>query len=388
MTRSATRSRSAEATAAPVRAIVRDFSRAATTPYAVEFDVRTVYDFLLSLSKDAGTTEDLPETDRVWLREAKASLPAALRTELDDQFGADICVVVAGLAVGRPELVDARSFVEFLRAIDPHEFVRTILGEYQRDPVMSPFLDRALGGEPAAIERIRLELDEHKLSLADRLLGDPTELIRSTVAILEAWYERFAPIEERIRSMIRRDADARIADRATLEPIDLIEKTTGGIRQMPERGVRRVVLAPSYFARPYNYHLTADDWKFFGYPVADFGARGLGPAGAAGGGRPASPGPGGRDTPAHPPPARQPRPLPDRDRRGTRVVEADHQAPPCPAPGGRAGHPDRGGRAVLLQPSTRHDRGNRQRAPGLPAGLTHAGSGRGPWTAAIPGNRC
>ncbi len=269
MTRSATRSRSAEATAAPVRAIVRDFSRAATTPYAVEFDVRTVYDFLLSLSKDAGTTEDLPETDRVWLREAKASLPAALRTELDDRFGADICVVVAGLAVGRPELVDARSFVEFLRAIDPHEFVRTILGEYQRDPVMSPFLDRALGGEPAAIERIRLELDEHKLSLADRLLGDPTELIRSTVAILEAWYERFAPIEERIRSMIRRDADARIADRATLEPIDLIEKTTGGIRQMPERGVRRVVLAPSYFARPYNYHLTADDWKFFGYPVAD-----------------------------------------------------------------------------------------------------------------------
>jgi DNA-binding transcriptional ArsR family regulator len=277
MARSATRSRSAEAAAAPARAIVRDFSRASGAPYEVEFDVRTVYDFLFSLSVDAGTTEDLPEADRVWLREAKASLPAALRTELDERFGADICVIIAGLAVGRPELVDAQSFVDFLRAVNPREFVRMLLGEYHRDPALSPFLDRALGGDPAAIERIRLELDEHKLSLADRLLGDPTELIRSTVAILEAWLERFAPIEERIRSMIRRDADTRVADRATLEPIDLIEKVTGGIRTLPEPGIRRVILAPSYFARPYNFHLTADDWKFFGYPIADSALEGTDP---------------------------------------------------------------------------------------------------------------
>lgn len=277
MARSATRSRSAEATAGPARAIVRDFSRASGTPYEVEFDVRTVYDFLFSLSEEAGSTDDLPEADRTWLAEARRSLPAALRAELDEHHGADICVVAAGLAVAHPELVDAASFVAFLRTIGRREFVRSILGEYHRDPKMGPLVDRALDGDPAAIERIRLDLDEHKLPLADRLLGNTDELIRSTVAILEAWYERFAPIEERIRSMIRRDADARIADRATLEPVDLIEKTTGGIRQLPEPGVRRVVLAPSYFARPYNYHLTADDWKFFGYPVADSALEGSDP---------------------------------------------------------------------------------------------------------------
>jgi DNA-binding transcriptional ArsR family regulator len=50
---------------------------------------------------------------------------------------------------------------------------------------------------------------------------------------------------------------------------DLIEQTTGGIRWLPEARIRRVVMAPSYFSRPYNYLLAGDDWRFFGYPVAD-----------------------------------------------------------------------------------------------------------------------
>ncbi len=28
-------------------------------------------------------------------------------------------------------------------------------------------------------------------------------------------------------------------------------------------------MAPSYFSRPYNFLLAGDDWRFFGYPVAD-----------------------------------------------------------------------------------------------------------------------
>jgi DNA-binding transcriptional ArsR family regulator len=30
-----------------------------------------------------------------------------------------------------------------------------------------------------------------------------------------------------------------------------------------------VVLAPSYFSRPYNFLMSGGDWRFFGYPVAD-----------------------------------------------------------------------------------------------------------------------
>jgi hypothetical protein len=39
----------------------------------VAFDVRPVYDFMISLSDDAGSTDDLPEPDRTWLSNARAA---------------------------------------------------------------------------------------------------------------------------------------------------------------------------------------------------------------------------------------------------------------------------------------------------------------------------
>ena len=69
--------------------------------------------------------------------------------------------------------------------------------------------------------------------------------------------------------MIRRDADSRVGDLVSRSATDLIERTTGGIRWLAEPGVRRVILAPSYFARPYNYLLGGLDWRLFGYPIGD-----------------------------------------------------------------------------------------------------------------------
>ena len=42
-----------------------------------------------------------------------------------------------------------------------------------------------------------------------------------------------------------------------------------GIRWLSEPGVRRVVLAPSYLVRPYNFTFSGGDWRMFVYPVAD-----------------------------------------------------------------------------------------------------------------------
>jgi DNA-binding transcriptional ArsR family regulator len=63
--------------------------------------------------------------------------------------------------------------------------------------------------------------------------------------------------------------DRRAEDRATLTGSDLIERTTGGVRVVPDASVTRVILAPTYFARPYNYLLAGPGWRFAGYPVAD-----------------------------------------------------------------------------------------------------------------------
>ena len=61
--------------------------------------------------------------------------------------------------------------------------------------------------------------------------------------------------------------------RATLGPAELIERTTNGIRWLSEPGVRRVVLAPSYLVRPYNFTFTGGDWRMFVYPVERHGPR-------------------------------------------------------------------------------------------------------------------
>jgi DNA-binding transcriptional ArsR family regulator len=87
--------------------------------------------------------------------------------------------------------------------------------------------------------------------------------------VLQAWAVAFRPIEPRITAMLERDHALRAADRGAYHGSDLIERTTGGIRWLPEVGIRRVILAPSYFVRPYNFLLAGDDWRFFGYPVAD-----------------------------------------------------------------------------------------------------------------------
>ena len=70
-------------------------------------------------------------------------------------------------------------------------------------------------------------------------------------------------------SIIERDIAARLAESGRLEPGDLIERVTGGIRFVPDTAVRRVILAPSYFSRPFNWVHSGPDWRLFCYPVAD-----------------------------------------------------------------------------------------------------------------------
>jgi DNA-binding transcriptional ArsR family regulator len=101
------------------------------------------------------------------------------------------------------------------------------------------------------------------------MLADPPATHARIVAVLRGWLERFEPIEDRVAGILARDYASRDADRDSLAGADLIEKTTNGLRWLGEPGVRRVILAPSYFSRPYNFLLAGGDWRFFGYPVRD-----------------------------------------------------------------------------------------------------------------------
>jgi DNA-binding transcriptional ArsR family regulator len=273
MARSAARIRSNDPVAVRPRAIVRDFSRSrnSTSP-DVEFDVRTVYDFVFSLSEEAGSVDDLPAPDRVWLAEARAGLRETVGEAFDD-YRTDLCVVMAGLAVDRPEVRDAAGFVALLDSLDDDTVIRAILAEDLRDPERRAATELAIAGNDDAIRARVAEMAEghgpEAQTRYEAMYRDPAGALEPVRTVIAAWLPRFQTIEARVAAMIRRDVDSRVGDLASLSATDLIERTTGGIRWLAEPGVRRVILAPSYFARPYNYALGGHDWRLFGYPIGD-----------------------------------------------------------------------------------------------------------------------
>jgi DNA-binding transcriptional ArsR family regulator len=266
--RSANRARPRTAPDRGPRPSVRDFTGAAGGQTIV-FDVRTAYDFIFSLAAEAGLTDDLPADDRRWLADARAALPAEIRDAAVRLFQTEWCIQVGELVVEHPEARTADELVAVIRSAEPGELLRCAFGELLRSQDDEALLDRALGGELAAMDAVRELLPKQQREAWMHMLRDPQETKRQVVSVLEAWAVPFRAIEERVLSILQRDVDGRAGDRASLGVPDLIEQTTGGIRWLPEARIRRVVMAPSYFSRPYNYLLAGDDWRFFGYPVAD-----------------------------------------------------------------------------------------------------------------------
>lgn len=249
--------------AAPHRAPVRSVASGPSLPLA--FDVRTAFDFALSLAGEVGQQDELPEPDRRWLADGRAALPASDQDIIDD----DLCIFGAGLLVDRPDVVDAAGYVGLLRATGGEAFAHVVLADILRDPEHRDDVVAGLGGDREALQRVVACWPEHKHGWLTRLFDDPDALIGAIADRMAAWLPRYQEAEARIRRIIERDTELRAAQRDSLAPAELIERTTNGIRWLSEPGVRRVVLAPSYLVRPYNFTFTGGDWRIFVYPVAD-----------------------------------------------------------------------------------------------------------------------
>jgi DNA-binding transcriptional ArsR family regulator len=251
--------------------LVRDYSGGRGAEVEVVFDARTPYDFVFSLSPDAGSTDDLPGPDRRWLATAREEMSKLFGESLSI-YGSQMCILLAGLVVDRPEVQDAAAFVDLVSDLGDETIVRTIVGDLLRDETGAELVDRAIDGDAdaiqAVIDREKAHDPEEDVARFAALFRRPESVLGPARGILSAWLERFAPLEERVRLMLERDVELRADDRA-LAPAALIERTTGGVRFTSTPGVRRVVLAPSYFSRPYNYLLAGVDWRLFGYPISD-----------------------------------------------------------------------------------------------------------------------
>ncbi|HEY2916835.1 MAG TPA: metalloregulator ArsR/SmtB family transcription factor [Candidatus Limnocylindrales bacterium] len=247
---------------------VRDFTGGAPQ-FAIEWDVRPAYDFLFSLSPESGQTDDLPSPDRRWLKDARAALGERVKDGFGRLTKEEIPIHLAGYVVDRPELTTAAEVVGAMRADGHVAVLRHLFGDMHSNHAMDPLVEPALGGDAAAIAELRSRYPAAKHSIGTAALEDPAAEFEMVLAILEGWAEAFAEVEPRVAAILQRDYDLRAEDRASLAGIDLVERTTNGIRLVPEPGIRRVILAPSYFSRPYNFLLGGADWRFDGYPVAD-----------------------------------------------------------------------------------------------------------------------
>jgi DNA-binding transcriptional ArsR family regulator len=267
------RRRDAEGAHNASRAAVRDFSGGGA--YAIDWDVRPVYDFVFSMSDEAGSTDDLPAADRQWLEESKTSLPAAARASAAELFATEVAIQVATFAVEHPELRTARQFVDAVATAAPATIVASILCEVGREPGVQDLIDAVLAGGHERLADLEAALPDWQRDERLAMVADPPATHARIVEVLRAWLERFEAIEERVARILSRDYASRDPDRDSLTGADLIEKTTNGLRWLGEPGIRRVILAPSYFSRPYNFLLAGADWRFFGYPVRD---EALGPS--------------------------------------------------------------------------------------------------------------
>ena len=261
------------------RAPIRDLTRGSAS-FRIDWDVRPAYDFVFSLSDDAGSSDDLPAADRTWLLESKASLPADVRDATKRLFESEICIHAGVMAVDRPEIRTADEFVAAISASEPNDVIRALFEENPREPELATLIDRALGGDSSVLPAVEDLLPEHHRHDRMAILRDPDKTVSDLVRVLAAWAERFTPIESRVTAILERDYESRSGDRATLSPVDLIERTTNGIRWLPEGGVKRVILAPSYFSRPYNFLMSASDFRLFGYPVSDEALEAIDPLAA------------------------------------------------------------------------------------------------------------
>jgi DNA-binding transcriptional ArsR family regulator len=249
----------------PTKAIVHDFRRAGPG-YEVQFDPRTAYDFMVSLFLDDDDVSELSAEDRRWLTAALEGLPAEVHALIPDGHKVVAPLNLAGPIVESPEVRTAAQLVALLEATDDQALLRWLRADLLNSPELAPYAEGAFRADEAALAEIERISGEYS---GAALLRDPARWLGMLRTAYRYWLTRYEPLEARIAEILKRDVADRTGDRATLEGSELVEQTTGGIRLLADPGVRRVILAPAYFGRPYNRIFSANGWRLFAYPVAD-----------------------------------------------------------------------------------------------------------------------
>ena len=255
-------------TNAPLRpgGLVRPGFTAAHLP-VVELDPRTGYDFLTSACNDCGELEDLLPEDRSWLTESRAAIAAQMGPDAFVQTCMGFVAELGRMLVGRPEIRTASDVGNAIDAMTDDVLLETMVGELLEDTDTGAITRRALDGDAQAVLDLQVRLDLNKgRPVLTRPLAELAPLARTVV---RSWLPRYEAVEARVGRMLERDVADRRGEDAARDPVGFVERTTNGIRIVPDPRIRRIVLAPSYFGRPYNSLTKVGDAQLICYPIAD-----------------------------------------------------------------------------------------------------------------------
>jgi DNA-binding transcriptional ArsR family regulator len=268
----ATAQETARAMQRPTRAKLRGFGGPAAGPH-VTIDARTAYDFLISLEvSEGGDTELLPE-DRKWLEQSRAALEGDAVTAVVACFGEEAHLGIfhglVALLVDDPSIRNAADVIETAQKAGARALARHVLTASVNDGADPSLIEAALDGDQAAVGLLEPLMKEYEPDKVKDLLGRYEAEFNQLMTAMTAWLPLFQRVEERISGYQQRDVVLRKSEVRSLAPADLIEKITGGVRWIPDTPGRRIILAPSYFSRPYNYIYQDGTWRLFAYPIAD-----------------------------------------------------------------------------------------------------------------------
>lgn len=252
-------------------ALIRTGLTSAPMP-RIELDARSAYDFLMSSCYDCGELADLLPEDREWLKKGRERLLSlTMNCGSCTAFGTEL----GRLLLGRPEIRTARQLVAALDELDDATVLKILVEELLESQDYGDLTRRALDGDKAAFGQLRDQLEGAK---GHPVLPDnPGQLVPALRRALHEWLPEFEQVEPRVTRMLERDLASRDTSKIAADPMGFVESVTNGVRLYPEPAIKRIVLSPTYYGRPYNSMSRVGDTQVVLYPIADaaLGAAGM-----------------------------------------------------------------------------------------------------------------
>lgn len=249
----------------------------------VEIDFGSAYELLMSLLVFNEHEGFEYEVGNEWFDAVRAKASPELLQDIQ-QFSPSwqhVWIQLFGLVYDSSSPRDVPAFFEHLEAIEPLELRLHLLGFYQkrfrRKIPLDVILQAAEGNLEAQQQFLNVPLFDNPDWCNDwqqsvrNLFSLDLETTKTTLlSILQRWYDQvFRDQEQQILPILECDAEAKQALKSTMTPEQLVEAATNGLEYVPEAGLRKILLVPSFIHRPWNVTSEYQDMKIFSYPVAD-----------------------------------------------------------------------------------------------------------------------